>query len=172
MDLILYRRSDLIHPPNIPPQGGKGKCIIRIVCIIASMTLLMLGCNPSSRTSGNAAEDQSIDADSTLQKDFWVAYTYPERRGKVLYEQYCSNCHGVEGGGDGLNAYTLDPRPRRLADSVFVSVLYDSLLSRSIAVGGRGIGRSVLMPAYTHTLKVEEISFIVDYIRTLSSKQP
>jgi hypothetical protein len=167
MDLIfLCHHSDLSRSSNTSFQSEKGKCTIRIVCMIASIALLMFGCRSSSQKSR-----EEIQADSTLQAVVWEKYSYPERRGKALYEQYCSNCHGVEGGGEGLNAFALDPRPRRLADSVFVSVMHDSVLSRSIVIGGRGIGRSVLMPAYAHTLKDEEISFIVDYIRTLSSKK-
>ena len=32
--------------------------------------------------------------------------------GKVLYEEYCSQCHGDEGDGNGVMADRLHPRPR------------------------------------------------------------
>ena len=113
---------------------------------------------------------RSVKGDSTLQIDPWTHYSYSERRGKRLYDHYCSGCHGSSGMGDGLNGYALDPRPRRLADSVYVSARHDTTLKRSVILGGRGTNRSVLMPAFSHTLIDDEISFIVAYIRSFSVK--
>ena len=36
-------------------------------------------------------------------------------RGKKLYEQFCANCHGKNGQGDGPLATALTPKPANLA---------------------------------------------------------
>src|SRR3990167_1619214 len=41
------------------------------------------------------------------------------QRGKTLFEQECSVCHGMEGKGDGTAAYLLFPKPRDFTTGVF-----------------------------------------------------
>lgn len=146
------------------------KRMIETVCI-TTLLFMIIGCRPSSESAGDSEKLQSPSSDSTRQADPWIKYSYSERRGKLLYEHYCSNCHGILGRGSGFNAFTLHPRPRILADSSYGSALHDTTLNQTIAYGGRGVNRSVLMPAFSHTLKGDEISSVVDYIRTLFSKR-
>jgi hypothetical protein len=148
----------------------KLKGTLESVCI-TTLLFIIIGCRPSSESAGDPEKLQSPSSDSTLQADPWIKYSYSERRGKLLYEHYCSHCHGILGRGDGFNAFTLNPRPRILADSSYSSALDDTTLNRTIAHGGRGVNRSVLMPAFSHTLKSDEISSVVDYIQTFFSKR-
>lgn len=41
------------------------------------------------------------------------------KSGQKVYEQYCIGCHGVSGGGDGVAAAFLDPKPRNFNTGVF-----------------------------------------------------
>ena len=109
-------------------------------------------------------------SDSTMNSSRQVMYsmTYSERTGQRLFEKYCVVCHGQEGQGDGFNAYNLDPHPRNLADTTYMNTLSDARLSEMITEGGRGTGKSVLMPAYGSTLTASEIEDLVNYIRSLS----
>ena len=59
-------------------------------------------------------------------------------KAKALYQQICSGCHGAEGGGDGVNASTIDPRPANFRDTVRMAQrsvfnLYNAI---SLGVGG------------------------------------
>lgn len=143
------------------------KKLIRIILIL-NLLLLEISCRSSKNLpQENIPENsQSINQDSSEQMDIWTKYSYSERRGKILYDVYCVKCHGANGEGDGFNSYNLDPRPHSLADSAYVSMLSDGTLEQFISFGGRGVNRSVLMPAYNYTLSKEEISYLVKFIRT------
>jgi mono/diheme cytochrome c family protein len=107
-------------------------------------------------------------ADSLIRNDLWLRYSYDERQGKSLFDQYCAVCHGMSGEGDGFNAYNLNPKPHSLADSTYMKPLSVETLSETISFGGRGINKSVLMPAYQNTLDKTQISNVVTYIETFN----
>lgn len=143
---------------------------LRILWIVCLCILLQISCQevPQSDTilqegGGNLA---AAIADSLLRSDPWIKYSYTERQGKRLFEQYCTICHGQSGEGDGFNAYSLDPRPHNLADSTYMKELPDETLTEIIAFGGKGVNKSVLMPAYQNTLDKTQISNVVAYIGT------
>ena len=107
-------------------------------------------------------------ADSLIRNDPWIRYTYTERQGKQLFEQYCDVCHGQSGEGDGFNAYNLNPRPHSLSDSTYMKALSSETLTETISFGGKGVNKSVLMPAYQNTLSKTQISNMVVYIETFT----
>jgi mono/diheme cytochrome c family protein len=141
-----------------------------LVVIIIIILPLASGCK-TKRSSTAQANDKSDSleiaiADSLRQTDPWVKYSFVERQGKQLFDHYCAVCHGAKGEGDGFNSYNLDPKPHSLADSAYVAALSDATLAQVIALGGRGVNKSVLMPAYQNTLNQDKISYLVVYIRT------
>ena len=89
--------------------------------------------------------------------------------GKKLYDQFCAQCHGEKGKGDGENAEYLDPVPRDLTDSSedYMSKLTNEEIVEVIAKGGAGIDKSPKMPHFGMTLSDYEIAGLCDYIRTL-----
>jgi mono/diheme cytochrome c family protein len=103
----------------------------------------------------------------TTKTDFFEL-TYTERRGKRLYEHYCAICHGVQGKGDGFNAYNLNPKPKDIAENGYLNSVTNDWLKQVISLGGRGVKRSVLMPAYEGTLNEEQTADVVAYLRHLS----
>lgn len=117
---------------------------------------------------GPAADSLAAGAFSRDTLDIWEKYNVAERQGKRAYDRYCAVCHGVAGGGDGFNSYNLDPRPRSLADSTYMHAISDATLAETISRGGRGVNKSVLMPAYQSTLRPEQIQSLVTYIRTFA----
>ncbi|OGC93671.1 MAG: hypothetical protein A2W25_06115 [candidate division Zixibacteria bacterium RBG_16_53_22] len=120
---------------------------------------------------GIAGKEVAV-SDSTMNSSRQAMYsmTYSERIGKRLFAKYCVVCHGQEGQGDGFNSYNLEPRPRNLVDTTYMNTLSDARLSEMISAGGRGTGKSVLMPAYGSTLTASEIQDLVDYIRYISHR--
>ncbi len=75
-------------------------------------------------------------------------------QGRELYQQFCLVCHGASGQGT-----TLGPT----ISSAAVTAMPDTAISRVIAQGRSANG----MPMFGRSLEREEISAIVDYIRTL-----
>ena len=92
---------------------------------------------------------------------------YNVRQGRVLFGHYCATCHGKAGHGDGFNAYSLDPKPRDLADTTFQARQSDDDLAAVIRVGGSVSGFSAAMPPWGRTLNERDIRNIVRYIRAL-----
>ncbi|MFI5180779.1 MAG: c-type cytochrome [Thermoanaerobaculia bacterium] len=97
--------------------------------------------------------------------------SYEARLGRQVYHHYCQTCHGETGGGDGFNAFNLDPRPRDLSDPVFQKKS-DADLADAIRRGGSGVGLSPLMPPWGHTLSAREVDQVVLYLRLLKKASP
>jgi mono/diheme cytochrome c family protein len=124
-----------------------------LLAILTAFLALLLLSQCSSRRGG--PQDASHAKDSVTTTDSAAAkppvsrvalLTYEERQGKVLFMKYCSVCHGVEGKGDGFNAFNLDPRPRDLSDKQYMSAFAEERLYQTIDLGGRGMNKSPSMP--------------------------
>ncbi len=147
----------------------------RFVPVLITIILpLAIGCKtkrPSTAKANGKSDSLAIViTDSLRQTDPWLKYSFAERQGKKLFDHYCAVCHGAKGEGDGFNSYNLNPRPHSLVDSAYVPALSDANLAEVIALGGRGVNKSVLMPAYQKTLNQDQISYLVAYIRTFTRR--
>ena len=134
-----------------------------IIGIVFSYLFLMTGCQSETNWENTININQVAETDSLYQNDPWILNTYSERQGNILYDRFCVSCHGEKGTGDGFNAYTLNPQPKNLSISNSTS---DNSLVEIIKKGGRGVNRSVLMSAYGNTLTDEEITNLIDYMKT------
>ncbi len=99
----------------------------------------------------------------TLFQDPMVA------EGKKTYAYYCAHCHGEDGNGDGFNAANVDPKPRDHTDGgePYMAGRTNEELFEAVAMGGRGIGKSPIMPPWGGVLSEKEIWSLVAYMRTL-----
>lgn len=86
--------------------------------------------------------------------------------GAALYKRQCVMCHGATGIGDGPASRSLKGKLLNLADKAAMSKLTDAQIHESITNGKKTeIGN---MPALGKRLKPEEITDIVNYVRTLT----
>jgi mono/diheme cytochrome c family protein len=86
--------------------------------------------------------------------------------GAALYKRHCVMCHGAAGLGDGPAAKTLKGKLPSLADKAVMSKHTDEHIHQAITEGKKTeIGN---MPALGKRLKPEEITDIVNYVRTLA----
>ena len=90
------------------------------------------------------------------------------KRGRSHYEYYCAICHGKRGNADGFNAPNLRTPPARHTDPIFMGTLSDAQIQRIIKEGGGALGRSPQMPPWGGVLKIQEISDLTAFIRTLA----
>lgn len=90
--------------------------------------------------------------------------------GKTLYRIYCTQCHGVEGLGNGVNVPAMSVQPRNHRDRSEMSARTDEELFKAIKHGGKRINKSVLMPAWGTNLNDDEINALVLYLRELCCK--
>ena len=86
--------------------------------------------------------------------------------GAALYKRQCVMCHGATGAGDGPAAKTLKGKLPPLNDKAVMSKHTDAHIHDAITDGKKTeIGN---MPALGKRLKPEEITDIVNYVRTLA----
>jgi mono/diheme cytochrome c family protein len=89
-------------------------------------------------------------------------------RGKVLYQQHCSGCHGESGQGDGPGAKNINPKPIDHTNRQYMASLDDRHLFTVVRRGGKDIGRPA-MPPFPN-LSDTEIKDLIAYMRSISSK--
>ena len=105
-------------------------------------------------------------------KDFnyYEPWTSPEfgkasvDRGKVIYKEYCSQCHGVTGKGDGPAASGLAPKPAIHANIPFEKLPMEYLYN-VINHGGVSIGKSPNMPYWNMTIGQQGVADVIAYLK-------
>lgn len=93
------------------------------------------------------------------------------KRGEALYQVYCTQCHGVNGNGKGVNAAYMAVMPRDHTDTKEMTARTDEELFKVVKLGGKSINKSVLMPAWGHNLGDEDIHALVLHLRNLCCKK-
>lgn len=92
-------------------------------------------------------------------------------RGKVIYKEYCSQCHGATGKGDGPAASGLSPKP-----AVHANMAFDKLpaeyLYNVIYHGGRSVGKSPNMPYWGLTIGQQGVADVMAYLKATFKGAP
>jgi mono/diheme cytochrome c family protein len=92
-------------------------------------------------------------------------------RGAMLYRLLCSQCHGVQGNGKGINAPSLFVSPRDHSSFDEMNALTDERIFTAIKRGGASVGKSTLMPSWGGVLTDDDIHLLVGYLRRLSKTE-
>ena len=138
----------------------------RILCVIGSMVLmgLFVGCGQEPDEEKPASPPQ-VSAPSTPSPSPRIYPVTQETRD--TYQFYCTQCHGVDGHGKGINAPHLTVPPRDHTKADYLETRTDEQLFTAIAQGGLAVGRAPCMPSWQHTLDEATIHSLVSYIREL-----
>jgi cytochrome c oxidase cbb3-type subunit 3 len=89
-------------------------------------------------------------------------------RPELLYQMFCSQCHGIHGNGKGINAPSMFISPRNHTSPEEMGMLTDDRIYAAIRYGGTSVGKSALMPSWGGVIKDSDIKLLVEYVRTLS----
>lgn len=96
------------------------------------------------------------------------------KRGRALYRQHCSTCHGDKGRGDGPYARMHSRRakpPRDLTIPETQARMTDGEIFWKISTGLRVVDR-IIMPAFDEDIRAEEDRWkVVLYVRALGAGQ-
>lgn len=111
---------------------------------------------PPKATPGSEASSPS-----TAEKYAVTAKT------RETYQWYCTQCHGLKGKGDGVNARLLTVPPRDHTKVDYLETRTDKQLFDAITLGGLAVGRAPCMPSWGNTLDENMIHSLVSYIREL-----
>jgi mono/diheme cytochrome c family protein len=122
--------------------------VVCLVALVSAQTAPRRGGNPEAakRTNPVAAAPESIAA------------------GRRSYNQYCANCHGSTGRGDGSGG-AAGAMPADLTDAT-----WDYGSTDGEIFGVIHDGTSTEMGSYAERLKDTDIWNIVNYVRTLAKK--
>ena len=85
-------------------------------------------------------------------------------RGKGLYKEYCAQCHGLTGKGDGPAASGLEPKPAIHANIPFEKLPADYLYN-VINHGGAAMGKSPNMPYWNLTIGQQGVADVIAYLK-------
>lgn len=124
------------------------KLVLRLISAV-----LFLSVTPLSFA---AHQEELVPLKNTLQASII--------RGEIVFKNYCSLCHGVNGEGNGRAAKIHHPPPANLRKSM-VSDLYKEMIIRK---GGKEWGRSAAMPSWQDELTEEQIHDVVNFLRTIA----
>ncbi len=97
----------------------------------------------------------------------WTSHEFAQAsvdRGTVIYKEYCSQCHGTEGKGDGPAASSLEPKPAIHANIAFDQVPIEYLYN-VINHGGRAVGKSTNMPYWGLTIGQQGVADVIAFLR-------
>lgn len=84
------------------------------------------------------------------------------------YKWYCSQCHGLNGKGDGINATKEQPvSPKDHTNTKEMSKLSNADIEDVIIGGGKATGKSSMMPPFGKTLTDTEVKELIKYLRQL-----
>jgi high-affinity iron transporter len=89
-------------------------------------------------------------------------------RGKAVYQQQCTSCHGDLGAGDGPAAAGLDPAPANLADAATLRDASPLDFYRRVSIGVVGTA----MPAFEQRLSTQDRWAVAAYASLLRLPEP
>jgi len=151
--------------------------------MVALAAVLALHCAPAADRGGEAPVSPSPTPVAAAPKTEPISWTHfdvptappvtPEllARGKELFANNCSSCHGDAGAADGVCAQFLIPHPRDFTKGVFRfkttaggAMPTDTDLFRTISLGLHGTG----MPPWKFLVSEEDRWALVAYVKTFS----
>ncbi|MFN0253170.1 MAG: c-type cytochrome [Kofleriaceae bacterium] len=95
----------------------------------------------------------------------------PAQQAKLLFDNVCATCHGIDGSGNGPAAESLNPKPRNYTDAAWQSSVTDEELKKIIVEGGQAVGKSGMMPGQPQLKDQPQVlNEIVKLIRSFGKK--
>jgi cytochrome c oxidase cbb3-type subunit 3 len=82
-----------------------------------------------------------------------------------LYDTYCTQCHGIERNGKGVNTVALSVQPRDHSDTKGMISIPPEEMAKAIREGGAAVNKSPLMPPWGSVFTEAQIADMVAYLR-------
>lgn len=134
---------------------------------ITTLAILFTACGQSEQSSNSVKPPTQQEVEETITEPPQTNLAQVTEDTRQTYQWYCSQCHGVEGKGNGINAKFLTVPPRNHTKAAYLETRTDEQLFEAIKFGGLSVGRAPCMPAWGHTLEEDVIHSLVRYIREL-----
>ena len=101
--------------------------------------------------------------------DHTIPLNYDQAEGKRVFYQQCIWCHADSTPAGPSNRTNVTPTPPLMNDGTVFNAMSDASLQKIIALGGRAVGKSAMMPPYGKSLTSEEIQDVIFYTRVIAS---
>lgn len=101
--------------------------------------------------------------------DHIIPLNYDQAEGKRVFYQQCIWCHADATPAGPSNRTNVTPTPPLMNDGDTFNAMSDASLQRIIALGGRAVGKSSMMPPYDKSLTPEEIQDVILYTRVIAT---
>ena len=134
---------------------------------IALLTILVTACGQNEQATSIAKPPKQQEVGEVNRQAPQPKTVLVTEETRQTYKWYCSQCHGLTGKGDGINAKFLTVPPRNHTKAAYLETRTDEQLFEAIKFGGLSVGRAPCMPAWGHTLAEDTIHSLVRYIREL-----
>lgn len=141
-------------------------CLILLLAALALNSTGSADQTPPGASTGGEAKKAGFE----LPQKHTFALTPEERKGRELYEYYCSPCHGLTGMADGINSFELSTPPGKLADPAYLAKASDDQLHQVIKEGGPALKKSPQMPAWGLLFNDRQVNDLIAFIKTLPKK--
>lgn len=127
-----------------------------LILVVFSLSLSLYHFGQELRAAGQEGQSNKILLFTELPE-------FKILPGKIIYDRYCTFCHGNEGKGDGLNAFSLQKRPADLQK--VLANRSDQEVAEVIAVGGFAVNKSAQMPAFARTVSARQLRLLQEFLR-------
>jgi cytochrome c oxidase cbb3-type subunit III len=136
---------------------------------IAAVLIGLIGCGPGQEKEATTPPKPPIyqEAENPQPQVQQLVRAKVTENTRNTYQWYCTQCHGIKGKGDGINAKLLTVPPRNHTKADYLETRTDEQLFEAIKFGGLSTGRAPCMPAWEHTLDEDTIHSLVQFIREL-----
>jgi len=139
-----------------PPK--KPKTLLKLLfALVIALIFLSIGLAAFHKTPW------SVPLEDKLRKNPLTASDANLTAAKPVFSEYCANCHGDSGKGDGSDAMMYDPSPSDLTDAKHMNTLTDGEIFYQITQGRKP------MPSFRKKLTEDQRWRLVILVRSLAS---
>jgi cytochrome c oxidase cbb3-type subunit III len=142
-------------------------CLIPLVYVAAFLTMGWIRSRQSHREQVYPSKIEGL----AVRREPTDPLADARTRGRKVYQHYCQICHGETGKGDGFNSGNLAQPPHDFTDVNFWRQTTDERVYYAVAQGGPSVGKSVLMPAWGHTLTERQLRDVIVFIRAFAASE-
>jgi len=145
----------------VPTPQKKSKTSIKILLgLVIILIFLCIGLAALHETPWNVPPEEK------LRKNPLEASTANLNAAKPVYNEYCANCHGDTGKGDGSDAMMYDPAPSNLTERQHMTHVTDGEIFYQITQGRKP------MPSFRKKLTEDQRWQLVILVRTFAATPP
>jgi mono/diheme cytochrome c family protein len=139
------------------PPGKKKRILAKILFgLVIGLIFLSIGLAAFHSTPWQ------VPAAEKLRKNPLAVTDTNYHAAKPIYSEYCANCHGDSGKGDGSDAMMYDPAPSDLTDAAHMNKLSDGEIYYQITQGRKP------MPSFRNKLTEDQRWQLVILVRSFS----